>query len=344
MYEKTRELTAEFLNAPKEEIIFTKNCTESINLVAYSWAREFLKSGDTILLSIMEHHANWVPWHTLAKEYGWNIEYVDITDDGIFAVGDYRRKMEEGKGKIKLVTITHQSNVLGTINPLEDIIRIAHEHKARVLVDAAQSVSHIALDVQKLDIDFLAFSAHKMFGPTGVGVLFGKKLHLHQMRPFLMGGDMIKSVSKEEIIWNDLPWKFEAGTPNIAGVVAFGEALRFIQSVGLQTIDEHSKKLTAYALEALRGIDGLTIFGPKDPEVGRGVMSFNVDSVHAHDVASVLDEEGVAIRSGAHCAHPLMKRLGVDSTARASFSIYNDRNDIDALAEGLKRVKKVFNV
>lgn len=348
LYEKTRELTAEFLNASKDEIVFTKNCTESINLVAYSWAHAFLKEGDAILLSIMEHHANWVPWHELARQYGWRIEYVDIKDDGTLNLEDLKQKVEKSvkslKSKIKLVAVTHQSNVLGTINPIDEIIKIAHEHKAKVLVDAAQSVSHIPIDMKKLDVDFLAFSAHKMFGPTGVGVLYAKKELLHQMPPFLMGGDMIKSVSKEEILWNDSPWKFEAGTPNTAGVIAFGEALRFISSLTLSLIDEHVKKLTTYALQELGKIEKLILYGPKDSKVSRGIMSFNLAGVHAHDVASILDEEGIAIRSGAHCAHPLMKRLGVDSTARASFSIYNDKNDVDRLVEGIKKVKKIFRV
>jgi len=342
LYEKARELTAEFLNATKEEIVFTKNCTESINLVAYSWAREFLGPGGTILLSIMEHHANWVPWHELSKQHGWRIEYIDIDEQGLFDLERY--KLQIASYKPKLVAITHQSNVLGTINPIEEMIQIGHDGKARVLVDAAQSVSHIQLDVKKLDVDFLTFSSHKMFGPTGVGVLYAKKGLLHQMKPFVMGGDMIKSVSKEEIVWNDLPWKFEAGTPNIAGVVAFGEAVRFVRSIGLQVIDDHSKRLTEYARERLRQMEGLVVYGPENSEDARGVISFNIHGVHAHDIASMLDEDGIAIRSGAHCAHPLMKRIGVDSTARASFSIYNDKSDVDALVEGLKRVNRMFKM
>ncbi len=343
-YEKTREMVAEWLGSEKEEIIFTKNATESINLVAYSWAREHVREGDSILLSIMEHHANHVPWRVLALERNVNIEYIDITEEGRLDMGDFKSKIQNPKSKIRLVAITHQSNILGTINPIREITNIAHEYKAKVIVDAAQSITHLPISVRRYDPDFLVFSAHKMLGPLGVGVLYAKKEYLRAMKPFLTGGDVIRSVTREKIVWNDTPWKFEAGTPDIASVVVFAQALRYLSSVGIATIHAHQQKLTEYALKEFAKLKGVSLYGPRDAKDRGGILSFNVTGVHPHDVASILDEEGIAVRSGAHCAGPLMQRLGVDATVRASWYVYNDKSDIDALMKGIEKVKKVFKV
>ena len=342
-YECTREHVARFLNVPQHDpaqIIFTRNATEAINLVAHAWARKFLTRGDEILLTVMEHHSNLVPWFLLAKATGVVLKFVDIDTQGQLRMDQLRRLVTK---KTKLVSVTQASNVLGTINPMPEIVREAHAQGALVLVDGAQSVPHFPVDVQALDCDFLAFSAHKMLGPTGVGVLYARKAILETMDPFLGGGEMISKVTLEGATWNELPWKYEAGTPNIGDVVAFDAALTYLEDIGLDAVRAHEERLVTYGLETLSRLSGITLYGPPTATQRTGVISFNVGDLHPHDLGTALDRSGVAVRAGHHCAQPLMRRLGVPATARASFYLYNTEAEIDALAEAIEEAVQFFS-
>ncbi len=339
-YEDARKNTGSFINAASpREIVFTKNATEAINLIAYSLGAT-LKRGDEIVSTVMEHHSNIVPWQML-KSRGIKIKYVDIDDDGKLKMEQYSKLITK---KTRMVTVTQRSNVLGTINDVKHIAKIAHESGAVIVVDGAQSVPHMPVDVRDLDVDFLAFSGHKMLGPTGVGVLYGKKELLEKMQPFLRGGDMIKEVSLEGAVFGDIPLKFEAGTSSIADVIALGTAIDYLSSLGMKNVRKHDVELTEYVLERLSEINGIKIYGPESASNKSGIVSFNIDGIHSHDVASIVNEDGIAIRSGHSCAMPLMKRLGCNTTARASFYIYNTKNDIDKLAAALEKAKKIFRV
>jgi len=339
-YEAVREHTARFLGAPSERsIVFTRNATEAINLVANAWGRTNLKPGDRILLTEMEHHSNLVPWQLIATATGAELAFIGITDDGRLRLEEYEQQLTP---KTKLVAVTQMSNVLGTINPVERIIQQAHRVGARVVIDAAQSAPHLPIDVQRLDCDFLACSSHKMLGPTGVGVLYAKAELLESMEPFLGGGEMITDVQLTSATWNEIPWKFEAGTPNIADVIAFGEALAYLEHLGMDAVRAHEIELTAYALKRLSEIDGITLYGPRDVTQRGAAVSFNLEGLHPHDVGTVLDAEGVAIRAGHHCAKPLMRRLGVAATARASFYLYNTTAEIDRLVEAIHTAQAFF--
>ena len=339
-YELAREKVRKFINARStEEVVFTRGTTTSLNMIAYGYARVFLKPGDEIVISIMEHHSNLIPWQQAAKATGATLKYFPLQSDGTLSLEDIKQTITE---KTKIVAITHVSNVLGTVNPIKDIVRIAHEKGAIVVVDGAQAAPHFAVDVQDLDCDFYAFSGHKMLGPTGIGVLYGKKALFEKMEPVEFGGEMIDFVELYDSTWKELPWKFEAGTPIIAGAIGLAKAIDFLQSVGFDTIQKHEQQLMEYALNKLGEIKGVTIYGPREASRRSGVITFNIDGVHPHDVATVLDTEGIAIRAGHHCAQPLMKWLKVTATARASFHIYNTMEDIDRLAEGLLKSKEFF--
>jgi len=339
-YELAREKVRKFINARStEEVVFTRGTTTSLNMIAYGYARIFLKPGDEIVISIMEHHSNLIPWQQAAKATGATLKYFPLQSDGTLSLEDIKQTITE---KTKIVAITHVSNVLGTVNPIKDIVRIAHEKGAIVVVDGAQAAPHFAVDVQDLDCDFYAFSGHKMLGPTGIGVLYGKKALFEKMEPVEFGGEMIDFVELYDSTWKELPWKFEAGTPIIAGAIGLAKAIDFLQSVGFDTIQKHEQQLMEYALNKLGEIKGVTIYGPREASRRSGVITFNIDGVHPHDVATVLDTEGIAIRAGHHCAQPLMKWLKVTATARASFHIYNTMEDIDRLAEGLLKSKEFF--
>ena len=327
--EKARVKVARFINARQsKQVIFTRNTTESINLVAYSWGNTNISAGDRIVLTELEHHSNLVPWQLLAQRTGARLEFVPITDDGLLRLDIYE----------------HMSNVLGTINPAQEMIAQAHAVGATVVLDAAQSVPHLPVDVQALDADFLCFSAHKMLGPTGVGVLYGKRDLLEAMPPFMGGGDMIRTVGLQKSTWNDLPWKFEAGTPAIAEAIGLGAAVDYLNALGMEQVHQHEQAITAYAIEQLRQVPGLTIYGPDVAQRG-GVISFTLADIHPHDLASILDQEvGVAVRAGHHCAQPLMERLGLAATARASFYVYTVPEDIDVLVQGLHKALEIFNL
>lgn len=340
LYEDARESIARFINAPAgRQVIYTRNTTEAINLVAYTWARANLGSGDMVIATEMEHHSNLVPWHMLAAERGIRLEFIPVTDDGLLDLDEYRKLLAFGP---KLVAFTHMSNVLGTINPAKEIIRLAHEAGAVTLVDGAQSVPHFAVDVQDLDVDFLAFSAHKMVGPTGIGVLYGKQSLLEAMPPFLGGGDMIKTVHLRSFTPNTIPYKFEAGTPAIAEAVGFGAACDYLTSVGMDAIAAHEHAITEYALERLEEIPGLRVFGPSADKKG-GVAAFTLDGIHPHDVAQILDRDGIAVRAGHHCAQPLHEKFNIPATSRASFYLYSTSEEVDKLVEGIYKVKKYFS-
>ena len=339
LYEDARVKIAKFINAPSaKQVIYTRNTTESINLVAYTWARANLQKDDLIILTEMEHHSNLVPWQMLKAERGIRLEFIPVTDDGLLDLEVYRTLLDQSP---KLVSFTHMSNVLGTINPAKEIIRLAHEAGAITLVDGAQSVPHFAVDVQDLDVDFLAFSAHKMVGPTGIGVLYGKRNLLEEMPPFLGGGDMIKSVHLQDFVPNALPYKFEAGTPAIAEAVGFGAAVDYLTEIGMDAIAAHEHEITEYALERLEEVPGVKVFGPSVQEKG-GVAAFTLDGVHPHDVAQILDGDGVAVRAGHHCAQPLHERFGIPATSRASFYLYNKKEEVDKMIEGIYKVKEIF--
>lgn len=342
LYEQTREKIANFINVRPEEIIFTRNTTESINLIAHSWARSNLKKDDVIAITEIEHHSNIVPWQILCQEIGTRLEYVGIDENGFLDV-EYLIELISSR-KVKLVSISHMSNVLGTIVPIERIVKTAHQYDIPVIVDGAQSVPHMPVDVKKLDCDFLVFSAHKMLGPTGVGVLYGKKELLEKMKPFMAGGDMIKEVFKFHTNYNEVPYKFEAGTPNIADVVGFGAAVEYLEKIGMENIRKHEIYLTEYALESMQSLKYITIYGPMDSKFRGGVISFNIADIHPHDLATIMNDHGIAIRSGHHCAQVLMQRLDVPATSRASFYIYNTKEEIDKFVNAIKEAGRIFKI
>ena len=337
-YEDSRIKIQKFINAKSEkEIIFTKGTTDSINLVAQSYGRSVLKEGDEIILSAMEHHSNIVPWQLIAKEKKAVIKVIPVTDKGDLIIDEYKKLLST---RTKIVSVVYVSNSLGTINDVETIIALAHERKIPVLLDAAQAVNHLPVDVQKLDCEFLAFSGHKLYGPTGVGVLYGKKELLDSMPPYQGGGDMISKVTFEETTFNSLPYKFEAGTPNIAGAIGFGSAIDYLNTISIKNIAEHEHEILEYATEEISRINGLRIIGQSDNKCS--LISFVLDNVHPHDVGTFLDFEGIAIRTGHHCTQPLMDRYGVPATSRASFALYNTKQEVDILAAGIKKVIEVF--
>ena len=338
-YEGARQRAADFIHAAaSREIIFTRNTTESINLVAYSWGRTFLKEDDLIILTEMEHHSNLVPWQLLAAEKGIRLEFITISRDGLLELDGYRKLLEQ---KPKLVSFTHMSNVLGTINPAKEIVQLAHQAGALALIDGAQSVPHFPVDVQDLEADFLAFSSHKICGPTGIGVLYGRAELLNKMPPFLGGGEMIKRVFLRSFSPNDIPHKFEAGTPAIAEAVGLHAALDYVDKIGMEKIAAHERELIAYALKRLGEIPEVHVFGPDANHKG-GVASFTFDGVHPHDVAQVLDRSGIAVRAGHHCAMPLHEKFNIPATTRASFYLYNTLDEVDRLIDGLHEVKRYF--
>jgi len=338
-YEEVRGKVARLLNARSEhEIVFTRGTTESINLVAYAWGRQNVGAGDVILLTEMEHHSNLVPWQMLAKERGAVLRHIPVDGHGRLDLSGLDKLMD---GPLKVVSLTHMSNVLGTVNPVAEIARRAHARGAIVVVDAAQSLPHRGVDVRALDCDFLAFSAHKMLGPTGIGGLYGKRALLDATPPFMGGGEMIREVRLMSSTWNETPWKFEAGTMNIADTIAFGTAIDYLEAIGFDAIAEHSRGLVQETMRLLGDIPGVTIYGPPAEERG-GIVAFTLDDIHAHDIATVLDHEGVAVRAGHHCAMPLHAKLGVAATTRASFYVYNLPSDIAVLAEGVRKAKHLF--
>lgn len=340
LYEQARLRIANFIGARSpRQIVFTRNTTESINLVAHAWGRKFLSNGDIVLLSEMEHHSNMVPWFMLAREKGIRIEYIPITQQYTLDLERYQQLLQKGP---KLVAVTHMSNVLGTINPVKVMAEMAHRAGALMLVDGAQSVPHFPVDANYLEVDFFAFSAHKMCGPTGIGVLYALESLLEKMDPFLGGGDMIKKVTYEDFYTNEIPYKFEAGTPAIAEVIGFGAAVDYLSSIGIDAIAEHEKEITRYALEVLGNIKWLQIYGPPLEYKG-GVISFTVEGIHPHDVAQLLDSEGIAIRAGHHCAMPLHHKLGITASSRASLYLYNTREEVDKLVIALNKLKQLFS-
>ncbi len=338
-YEESRQRVADFINAHSaKEIIFTRNTTESINLVAYTWGRTFLQEDDLVILTEMEHHSNLVPWQILAVEKGIRLEFIPVTQDGLLDLDEYLKLLEQ---KPKLVSFTHMSNVLGTINPAKQIVHLAHLAGAIAMIDGAQSVPHFPVDIQDLDADFLAFSGHKICGPTGIGVLFGKFELLNKMPPFLGGGEMIKKVLLRSFVPNDLPHKFEAGTPAIAESIGLHAALDYVDRVGMDKIAAHEREVITYALERLEEVPGLKVLGPEANHRG-GVAAFTFDGIHPHDIAQVLDQDGIAVRAGHHCAMPLHEKFNIPATTRASFYLYNTTNEVDRLIEGLYKVKRYF--
>ncbi|MBN1681698.1 MAG: cysteine desulfurase [Anaerolineae bacterium] len=341
-YEGAREKVRQFINARSyREIVYTRNTTESMNLVAGSWGRANLAAGDVVVLSEMEHHSNIVPWQILAEQTGFTIRYIPVTDEGELDLDAYAAFLRDEP--VKLVSVMHVSNVLGTVNPVEDMIRQAHAVGALFMIDGAQSVPHLAVDVQALDVDFLAFSAHKMAGPTGIGILYGKRALLDAMPPYMGGGDMIRRVTLEGSEWNDLPHKFEAGTPAIAEAVGFGAAVDYVAGLGMDNILAHEQHIVEYGMDRLAEVPGLTIYGP-EPSRRNGVIAFALKDMHAHDIAQLLDVEGVAVRAGHHCAMPLHQRFGVAATARASFYVYNTTADVDALIEAIYNARNIFRL
>jgi cysteine desulfurase / selenocysteine lyase len=337
-YEQARRKVAAFVNARHErEIVFTRNATESINLVAHAFGRTHVGAGDEVLISAMEHHSNIVPWQLLCEERGARLRVAPIDDRGELMLDELEKLVTE---RTKLVSVTHMSNALGTINPVEDIVRIAHRHGVPVLLDGSQAAYHMPVDVRALDCDFYAATGHKLYGPTGMGILYGKEALLESMPPFLGGGDMISSVTFEKSTWNSLPHKFEAGTPDISGAIALGVAIDYIKSIGFSWIGEHEQSLLEYGTEALSGVDGLRLIGTARRKAS--ILSFVLDGVHPHDIGTIVDREGVAVRTGHHCAQPVMERFGVPATARASLAMYNTREEIDVLVRALGRVRELF--
>ena len=340
-YEGAREKVKNFIHANStEEIIFTRGTTTALNTVAQSYAMANLQEGDEIVISPMEHHSNIIPWQQVAKRTGAVLKYLPLQSNGTISLADVEETITDST---KLVSVTYVSNVLGVINPVKEIGAIAHKHGAVLVVDAAQAAPHLKVDVQDIDCDFLGFSGHKMCGPTGIGVLYGKKHLLENMEPIEFGGEMIDFVGLYESSWKELPWKLEAGTPIIAGAIGLGAAIDFLEEIGLDNITEHEHKLAAYAMERMSTVEGLTIYGPKSAENRAGVITFNIEDVHPHDVATVLDAEGIAVRAGHHCAQPLMKWLNVSATARASFYLYNSEDDVDKFVDGIVKTKEYFS-
>jgi cysteine desulfurase/selenocysteine lyase len=340
-YERARVQVARFINAPdSHEIVFTRNATEAINLVAYSWGRRNVDRGDAIVLTEMEHHANLVPWQILVQERDGDLEFIPITDDGVLRLDVFEVLL---RLRPKLVAFTHVSNTLGTINPVREMIDKAHEAGALVLIDGAQAVPHVPVDVQDLGADFYAFSGHKMLAPMGSGALWARRELLEQMPPFLAGGEMIREVHLRRSEFNDIPWKFEAGTPAVADAIGLGVAAEYLAALGMDAVREHERELVTYALDVLpRSVPNIQLYGPLDPALRGGVVPFNLPGIHPHDVAQVLDRSGIAVRAGHHCTMPLHERLDLVATARASFNVYSTRDDIDALVEGLLDVQRVF--
>lgn len=336
-YEGAREKVRSFINASStKEIVFNRGTTTGINTVAQSYGVDNVAPGDEIVITEMEHHSNLIPWQQLAKRKNATLKYIPMQEDGTLSMSDVRDTISD---RTKIVAVSHVSNVLGTINPIKEIAAAAHEKNAVIVVDGAQSAPHIKIDVQDLDCDFYAFSAHKMCGPTGIGVLYGKKDLLDNMEPVEFGGEMIDFVSLYDSTWKELPWKFEGGTPIIAGAIGLGAAIDYLESVGMEEIEKHEEELISYALQKMDDMDGVTVYGPRERA---GLVTFNVDGVHPHDLATVLDTEGIAVRAGHHCAQPLMKWLGVNATARASFYLYNTTDEIDRFVEGLQKTKEYF--
>lgn len=339
-FENVREQVRDFIDAEgSREIIFTRNATESINLVAYSWGRENVLPGDEIVLSAMEHHSNLIPWQRLAQERGATLVFLPLTEDGLIDMEEAARLITD---KTKIVAVTMMSNVLGTIAPVKELAGLAHAHGAVILVDGAQGVPHLKTSVRELDIDFLAFSMHKMLGPTGVGILWGRESLLEAMPPFISGGHMITSVWRDRAVWAELPWKFEAGTSNIADVIASGVALEYLTDIGMDEVRKHEIEIADYAIKKLSQLGDIDIYGPKDANLRGAVIAFNVDHIHAHDVGQILSDAGIAIRAGHHCCQSLMRDLDLQGTARASFYIYNTKEEVDLLFDALKEADKVL--
>jgi len=345
-FEGARQAVARFINAPSErEVVFVRNATEAINLVAYSWGRTNVGEGDRVVTTQLEHHANIVPWQQLCAEVGATLEYVAITDDGRLDMDDLRAKLEPREGRPpRLLAVAGVSNALGTINPVREIVRMAHDAGALALVDAAQSAPHMPVDVADIGCDFLAISGHKMLGPSGIGALWGRRELLEAMPPFMTGGSMIIRVSLEGAEWNSVPHKFEAGTPAIAEAIGWGAAIGYLENLGMERVREHERYLFTHAWEALSAIPGLRLLGPADPEIHAGVISMVMDEIHPHDVATIFDAEGVAVRAGHHCAQPVMLRYDIPATTRASFYVYNDLDDVEALAGAVRSARRVFGV
>jgi cysteine desulfurase / selenocysteine lyase len=342
-YEKTREKVAKFINAHSaDEIIFTRNATEAINLVSYSWGRTNVNKDDRIVITELEHHSNIVPWQILTQEKDAKLDYIGIDNNGYLNMEDCNKYLQSDK--VKLLSISHMSNVLGTIVPINEIIEMAHQKGIVVLVDGAQSVPHMPIDVQNMDCDFMVFSAHKMLGPTGVGVLYAKKEILNEMKPFIGGGDMIKEVYKHRTIYNDLPYKFEGGTPNIADVIGFGAAIDYLKKIGMHNVREHEIEITSYAIKAIAGIKDIILYGPLDTNHRGGVIAFNIGDIHPHDLATIMNDYGIAIRSGHHCAQVLMGRLDIAAASRTSFYIYNTKEEVDKFINALGEARRIFRI
>ena len=340
LHEQARETVRRFINAGStNEIVFTRGTTESINLVASSFVEAYMKAGDEVLVTAMEHHSNIVPWQLQAKKCGIIVKVIPMSDDGVLDVSALDSLITD---RTKLVSVTHISNVLGTINPIREIVAIAHKHGVPCMVDGAQSAPHMKIDVQELDCDFFAFSGHKMYGPTGIGVLYGKEKYLEEMPPYQGGGEMIGTVSFEKTTFADLPFKFEAGTPDYVATHGLATAINFMEEIGLDNIEVHERELTAYALEQMQTIPGMRIFGPTDAGKRDAVISFLVGDIHHLDMGTLLDRLGIAVRTGHHCAEPLMHRLGINGTVRASFALYNTKEEIDILVNGIRRVSQMF--
>ncbi len=338
LHEGSRETVRQFVNAHStSEVIFTRGTTEAINLVAFCFGEEFMNEGDEVIISTMEHHSNIVPWQLLAARKGITLKVIPMTDQGELLLDEYEKLFSE---RTKIVSIAHISNVLGTINPVKEMIETAHAHGVPVLIDGAQSVPHMQIDVQDLDADFFAFSGHKVYGPTGVGVLYGKEEWLDKLPPYQGGGEMIQSVSFEKTTFNELPFKFEAGTPDYIGTTGLAKALNYVSAIGMDQIVAHDQELTAYAMQRLKEIEGMRIFG--EAEHKSSVISFLVGNIHHFDMGTLLDRLGIAVRTGHHCAEPLMRRLGIEGTVRASFGLYNTKEEIDSLIDGIERVRKMF--
>ena len=342
-YEKAHEVIAKFINAYSwEEVIFTSNSTDSLNIIAYSWGLKNLKKGDEIIITVMEHHSNMLPWRIVARLTGAKVKYIDITDDGLLRYDQLEEAVSE---KTKVIAVTLMSNVLGTINDVKRIAKLAHSVGAIIVVDGAQGVPHLPVNVKELEIDFLAFSGHKMLGPTGTGILWGRKDLLEEMEPIKVGGGTIKDVTLESVEWHDLPWRFEPGTPNIAGGIGLAVAAEYLMRLGMENVREHEKELTAYTLKRLEELgDDIEYYGPRDPEQKGGVIAFNIKGLHHHIVGKSLDMFGIAVRTGMHCAHPLHYRLGIKGTVRASYYVYNVKEDVDALIDALKTIVKLKDV
>jgi cysteine desulfurase/selenocysteine lyase len=337
-YEKARGKIKNFINAAdNKEIIFTAGTTAGINLVAHSFGKTFLKAGDEVIISAMEHHSNIVPWQMICEEQGAHLRIIPMNDEGELLLDEYKKLLTP---KTKIVSVVYISNSLGTVNPVKQIVELAHRNGSKVLIDGAQAVAHTKVDVRELDCDFFVFSGHKIFGPTGVGVLYGKASLLEQMKPYQGGGDMILSVTFEKTTFNDLPYKFEAGTPNIAGVIGLGAAIDYINSIGLDAVEEYEQSLLEYGTGLLRAVKGLRLIGTAKAKAG--ILSFVLENAHPHDIGTILDRQGIAIRTGHHCTQPVMQRFGIPATARASISFYNTKAELDVLVSGIEKVKEIF--